>query len=218
MKIRSKLTTIGAAALAAISIASPAQSKSLETPDVAGSQQALVAGKSCGSWQQSGWLDGLNFAANGTTGDHAFHSRFRFSSERLDIAVRNGTLGLRYQSPTDTRAFRVPIRELGDGAQSQIAGLIARLSPDFKNAVNSQLFDLALSATSSSGGTVPLEIAVLNTAGDTAASAGGVSTQRAILDCASYAVCYWGCVAGGGGWLECGTKCNGGGAGQGRCY
>lgn len=218
MKFRRFLTIIGRTALLVASMAPAAHSKSVDATPESDPATALVAGTSCGHWQQSGWLDGLDFSADGSTGSHSFHSQFRFSGEHLDIAVRNEILGLRYRSAADTRSVRVPIAEMNSAGQTEIADFLASLSPKLKNAVNTELLDLALSTGSSTGGVLPFEIAVLNTGRDAAAAAREVAAKRSILDCGSYAVCYWGCVAGGGGWLACGYKCNGGGAGDGRCY
>lgn len=35
-----------------------------------------------------------------------------------------------------------------------------------------------------------------------------VDDQDIITECTYYAACYWGCVAGGGGWIDCGPYCH----------
>ena len=48
---------------------------------------------------------------------------------------------------------------------------------------------------------------------DTAPGRFRASSDRAdsygLPDCAAYGACYWGCVAGGGGWIDCGGYCHG---------
>lgn len=218
MRMHRLFVTIGTALLAMICVAPVAFAQLAETNPQARPGNALVESGSCESWQQSGWLNQLSFSATGARDDHAFHTRFRLGAEHLDIGYRDGTLGLRYRSAGDSRSIDLPLGTMGGSGQTALASFLRALSPRFKASVNTELLDLALSSSNLSAGTVPFEIAVVNTGGAAATSQAELTAQRSILDCGSYAVCYWGCVAGGGGWLGCGYSCNGGGAGEGRCY
>lgn len=180
--------------------------------------RALTSANGCDSWQQSGWLNELSFTTRGSSDRHAFHSRFRLGDESLDIGYRDGVLGLGYRSAKDTRSLAVPLDSMDDSGQTAVAGLLRSLSPEFRASMNAELLDLALSSSGTAAATIPFEIALVNTGVAGASTSADLIAQRSILDCGSYAACYWGCVAGGGGWLGCGYTCNGGGAGEGRCY
>jgi len=218
MKMHRLFVTIGTALLAAICVAPAAFAQLAAANSQTDPGTALVEGGGCSSWRQSGWLNQLSFSASGARDQRAFHTRFRLGTEHLDIGYRNGQLGLRYRSAGDSRSINLPLNTMAGPGQSALVEFLRALSPRFKASVNTELLDLALSSSGASAETIPFEIAVINTGSAATSSQAALTAQRSILDCGSYAVCYWGCVAGGGGWLGCGYSCNGGGAGEGRCY
>ena len=209
---------VATALLAAACWASGANAQLVAGKAKADPGKALTNASSCGSWEQSGWLNQLSFSTRGSRNQRAFHSRFRRGNESLDIGFSNGILGLAYRSASDARSLAVRLDSMDGKGQDAVAALLHSLSPEFKASMNAELLDLALSSSDSAATTIPFEIAVVNTGEAGVASAADLTAQRSILDCGSYAACYWGCVGGGGGWLGCGYTCNGGGAGEGRCY
>jgi hypothetical protein len=210
---------IGAAALLVVAcLTSSAHAQLTAGKAKARPGKALTTAGQCDSWEQSGWLNQLSFSTHGSNDHQTFHTRFRLGDESLDIGYHDGFLGLGYRSPNDDRSLTVPIQSMHAGGGTAVAALLRRLSPEFRASMNAELLDLALSSGDSAAATIPFEIAVVNIGDTSGASAASLTAQRSILDCGSYAACYWGCVAGGGGWLGCGYSCNGGGAGEGRCY
>jgi hypothetical protein len=183
------------------------------------------AGSAGPTWTFAGRVDstvyrfsGAGVRAGEQRGLRAYYST---GDETLDIWVTNVSSGdkamafLRYGQGPDSRLLKVSLARLGASEEAaKLGAFLAGMDPQMLAAVREVAVESArLTDDSRVLEFLQLQIALLN-------SSGGyeIATEKTIWDCGPYAACYWGCVGGGGGWMDCGPTCNGGGAGEGRCY
>ncbi|MCL4822698.1 MAG: hypothetical protein KJZ57_00650 [Anaerolineales bacterium] len=192
-----------------------------------GAAEALAQGKCQASAKQFfGEYNGVEFSTTITVGsEEHYFSAYRLGDEVIEFLVVPSddpgatSISVSYQHGLMTSRFPpILVLELAGGSQA-VPHVVERAFSQMNGTLLTQLRSsvlpglVGLTTSEEMVSILQVQLALVHYSVDSV----GPNPEN-IWECGAYAACYWGCVFGGGGWLDCGTSCNGGGPGQGRCY